>query len=152
MAGYKKTNWEGLKSYVKSCCNEILTNHGNKDVEEIWLSFKTVTDKGISQFVPIKKVGTKRSLPWITQEIKRLIRRRDSLFQKQKNGHSRDRRHFKQVKHLVQTKIKTAYICYLQSILGLSDDEGNIDTDSDNQIWSSRRVVKVILPIIGPSP
>ena len=38
------------------------------------LSFKTVIDKGISQFVPIKKIGSKRSLPWITQPIKRLIR------------------------------------------------------------------------------
>ena len=81
---YKKTNWESFRCYIKSYCNEIITNHGNKDVEKIWLSLKTVIDKGISQFVPIKKIGSKRSLPWNTQEINRLIRRRDSLFQKQK--------------------------------------------------------------------
>ena len=36
-------------------------------MEEIWITLKTVIDKGISQFVPIKKIGSKRSLPWITQ-------------------------------------------------------------------------------------
>ena len=34
---------------------------------------------------------------------------------------SRDRHHFKQVKHLVQAKIKSAYNSYIQSSLGLSD-------------------------------
>ena len=54
---------------------------------EIWLSLKTIIHKGISQFVPIKKIGSKRSLPWITQHIKRLIYTRDSLFQ---NHRSKD--------------------------------------------------------------
>ena len=76
---------------------------------------------------------SKRSLPWITQHIKRLIGERDSLFQKRKKGHHRDKRHFKEVKHLVQSKIKTAYNNYLRSVLGLSDEKGNIDTDSGKQ-------------------
>ena len=37
------------------------------------------------------------------------------------NLESRDRHHLKQVKHLVQAKIKSAYNCYIQNILGLSD-------------------------------
>ena len=43
------------------------------------------------------------------------------------------------MKHLVQTKIKTAYNCYLQSILGLKDDEGNTDTDSDKQTFAPKK-------------
>ena len=127
-----QTNWEGFKSYIKSNCDKILKDHDTKTVEEIWITIKTVIDKGISQFVPIKKIGSKRSLPWITQQIKRLIPKRDSLFQKQKKGHPRDRRHFKQVKHLVQSKIRTAYNSYLQSVLGLSGEEGNNDTDKQS--------------------
>ena len=110
-------------------------------MEEIWLSRKTVIDKGISQFVPIKKIGSKRSLPWITQHIKRFIRKRDCLFQKQKKGHPRDRRHFKEMKHLVQSKIRTAYNNYFQSVLGLSDEEGNIITHSDKQKFAPKKVV-----------
>ena len=141
---YKKTNWEGFKSYISSSFDNILKKRDIKDVEEIWLSLKTVIDKGISQFVPIKKIGSKRSLPWITQHIKRLIRKRDSLFQKQKKGHPRDRHHFKEVKHHVQSKIRTAYNNYLQSVLGLSDEEGNIDKDSDKQKFAPKQLFSLI--------
>ena len=55
---------------------------------------------------------------------------RDSLCQKQKRGRSRDRHHFKQMKHLVQAKLKLAYINYLQNILALS--EGGGDTTVNN--------------------
>ena len=43
-----------------------------------------------------------------------------------------DRRHFKQVKHLVQSKIRTEYNSYLQSVLGLSGEEGSNDTDKQS--------------------
>ena len=141
---YKKTNWDGFKLYIRSFCIEILANHTNKDVEQIWSSLKTAIETGISQFVPIKKIGSKRSMPWITQEIKRLIRKRDSLFQKQKKGHPRDRRHFKEVKHLVQTKIKSAYNNYLQSIQGLSNEEGATTTDSDQQNFAPKKLFSLI--------
>ena len=58
---------------------------------------------GIKKFIPIKKLSTKRTLPWITQEIRRLIRKRDKLYQKQKSGTGKDRYHFNQVKYLVQS-------------------------------------------------
>ena len=62
-----------------------------------------------------------KSLPWITQEIKRLARKRDKLFQLQrKTGKSKDRHHFKQVKYLVQSKIRSAYDNYLQDLLALA--------------------------------
>jgi hypothetical protein len=35
-------------------------------------------------FIPTKKIGSKPTLPWINQNIKRQIRKRDSLFQKLK--------------------------------------------------------------------
>ena len=45
-------------------------------------------------------------------------KKRYSLFQKQKKGRSKERHHFKQVKHLVQSKIRQAYNnnYYLQNI------------------------------------
>ena len=127
---FRKANWTDFKIYMAKKKTEILENFQQESVEEIWNTFKTALQKGISQFVPIKKIGSKKSLPWITQEIKRLVRKRDSLFQKQKRGRSKDRHHFKQVKHLVQSKIRQAYNNYLQNILGLSE-EGN-DTDEKN--------------------
>ena len=117
---------------------EILNNLHQKSVEDIWTALKTAIQNDISEFVPIKKIG----LPWLTQEIKRLIRKRDSLYQKQKRGRSRDRHHFKQVKHLVQAKIQMAYNNYLQNILDLS--EGGDDTAEKNAGFTSKKLFSLI--------
>ena len=139
---FRKANWTDFRSYMAEKRTEILNNRQQQSVEEIWTAFKTALHNGISQFVPIKKIGPKKSLPWITQEIKRLIRKRDSLYQKQKRGKPKDRHHLKQVKHLVQSKIRLAYNNYLQSILGLSE-EGN-DTAGNNSGFVSKKLFSLI--------
>ena len=48
------------------------------------------------------------------------------------------------MKHLVQSKIRTAYNNYLQSVIGLSDEEGNIDTDSDKQKFAPKKLFSLI--------
>ena len=55
-------------------------------VEDIWISFKNLIEQGISKFIPTKFIREKRSLPWITIKIKRLIRKRDKLFRLSKHA------------------------------------------------------------------
>ena len=114
----RKADWDKFKSYMALKSTEILCRFQESTVEEIWNALKTVLDSGIQQFVPIKKLSSKCSLPWITQEIRRLVRKRDKLYQKQKSGSCKDRCHFKRVKHLVQLKIKISHENYLADILG----------------------------------
>ena len=78
---FKKANWTDFRTYMNKKKDEILANLQQQSVEVIWSALKNALQTGISKYVPIKKFGTKRSLPWITQEIKRLIRKRDSLYQ-----------------------------------------------------------------------
>ena len=81
---YRKVDWDKFKSYMASKCTEILCRFQESTVEEIWNALKTALDFGSQQFVPIKKTSYKCSLPWITQEICRLMRKRDKLYQKQR--------------------------------------------------------------------
>ena len=122
---YRKTDWDKFKSYTVSKSTEILCRFQERTVEEIWNALKTAIDSGIQQFVPIKKLSSKCSLPWITQEIRRLMCKRDKLYQKQKSGSGKDRCHFKGVKHLVQLKIKISYENYLADILGVGSGDEN---------------------------
>lgn len=118
---YRKADWDGFKKYISKFASDFMTNYETFTVEQSWNSFKSAINQGISKFVPIKRFGEKKSLPWITQEIKRLVRKRDKIFQLQRrSGRSKDRHHFKQVKFLIQTKIRTAYDKYLQDLLGLA--------------------------------
>ena len=100
---------------------DFLANSTSKSVEELWTSFKSWVNEGLSRFIPCKKIGSKKRLPWITQSIKRLIRKRDSLYQKHKrSSRLKDRKHFVTTRHMVKVKIKQAYDRYLEDLLGIS--------------------------------
>ena len=68
------------------------------------------------------------SLPWMTQEIRRNIRKRDSLFQKyKKNRTPKDRELFIQMRHQVRHKLNLAHNQYLEDILGISKTEDDAE-------------------------
>ena len=65
-----------MKNYQEA----FLLDCNGKTVEELWLSFISSLEKFVNECVPTKLIRGKASLPWITQEIKRLIRKRDKLY------------------------------------------------------------------------
>ena len=98
---------------------DIYTNSTSKLVEELWISFKSSVNEGLARFVPCKKIGSKRNLPWITQAIDRLIRKRDSLYQRYKrSSRPKHRKQFIATRHMVKARIKQAYDSYLEDLLG----------------------------------
>ena len=73
-----------------------------KSTNQLWNEFRSTIESGIQRFVPFKHYGNRKSLPLITQEIKRYIRRRDSLYQKQKRSRQqKDRSDFLKANHKV---------------------------------------------------
>ena len=100
---YRKADCEGFKTYVEQVKEDFLVNASSKSVEELWSSFKSSINEGLKKFVPCKKIAVKRSLPWVTREIKRLIRKRDSLYKKLIfSKRSNIRKHFVNLRHLVK--------------------------------------------------
>ena len=124
---YRKADWGGFQTYMEKVKEEILASTNSKSVEELWILFKSSINEGLSKFVPCKKIGSKRSLPWITQEIKRLIRKRDSLYQMYKrSSRPKYRKQFVTTRHIVKAKIKQAYNSYLEDLLGVNNPDQNI--------------------------
>ena len=71
-----------MKLYQQS----FLSNHFRKTVQELWTDFTTALYKLSQECIPSKIIHGKSSLPWITHDIKRLIRKRDSLYTKLKKN------------------------------------------------------------------
>ena len=64
----------------------------------------------------------------MTQEIRRNIRKKDSLFQKyKKNRTPKDREVFIQMRHQVRHKLNLAHNQYLEDILGISKTEDDAE-------------------------
>ena len=118
---HRRTDWEGFKTYMDKVKEDFLANSTFKSVEELWTSFKSLVNEGLSRFILCKKDWLKEKSFLITQSIKRLIRKRDSLYQKHKRSlRTQDRKHFITTWHMVKAKIKQAYDCYLEDLLGTS--------------------------------
>ena len=123
-----------------------MVNSTSKSVEELW-TFKSSVNKGLSRFVPCKMIGSKKSLPWITQSIKRLIRKRDSLYQKHKrSSRLKDRKHFITTRHMVKAKIKQAYDRYLEDLLGISKPD--LNTSPTGEAGQSKFEVKKLFSFL----
>ena len=78
--------------------------------------------------IPTKLLSCKRSLPWVTQEIKRLIRKRDRLYSAWKaSGDSGKRESFLALRQLTKQKIKQSYQSHLEGLLGLGNNDQSCD-------------------------
>ena len=100
----------------------FLVSHEGKSINLLWEEFKGALHSGIEKHAPQHTISTKPSLPWMTQEVKGTIRKRDSLYDKYKRlRRPTDRCAFLEAKHLVKQKLKQAHDRYIEEILGLSN-------------------------------
>ena len=122
-----------MNQYTCSHCisyqQSFLINHFGKTDEELWTDFAKTLDKLSEECIPSKIIRGKSSLPWITQEIKRLIRKRVSLYTKfKKSGDQDTKTKFQTLRQQIKKKIKDSYQGYLENLLDLNDSDNTCDS------------------------
>ena len=126
---FSKADWPTFKAKMKLYQQSFLSNHYGQTVEQLWTDFTTTLDKLVQECIPAKLIRGKSSLPWITQEIKRLIRKRDSLYRKfKRSGDSDIKTKFQTLRQQIKKKIKDSYQAYLENLLGLNDEDSKCDS------------------------
>ncbi|KAK3096961.1 hypothetical protein FSP39_005118 [Pinctada imbricata] len=116
---FKKTDWDGFREFMGIYRDHVLSNTYT-DVESLWAEFKQKISEGTSSFVPSKRINGKNKLPWVNVHIKRLIRKRDKLYYRQRKSRKQeDIQRYKGIKHLVQKKMRQAHDTYIENILGI---------------------------------
>ncbi|CAC5417074.1 unnamed protein product [Mytilus coruscus] len=82
---YRKANWENMKLDMNNLHHDItLMNEQKAGVNTLWTHFQTKLEESIGKNVPKKTARKKDGSPWITSDIKRLIRKRDRWFKRMK--------------------------------------------------------------------
>ena len=76
---YRKADWDLLSDHITNIEIKIL-NSPNSSVEYIWNIFKNDLENGANKCIPHKTASNKANLPWITSEIKHLMRKRDRVY------------------------------------------------------------------------
>ena len=71
--------------------------------------------------MPSKTLRQKKDIPWLTPEIKRLIRKRDRIYKKLKSTRVEERpniiKKHRSAKHLLQQKLRQSYWSYIENII-----------------------------------
>ena len=78
---YNKADWTTFRSKLEDYQIKFLEEHYGKSVEQLWSELTEKLDQLTDQWIPSKVIKGKPSLPWISREIKKLIHKKNKLFQ-----------------------------------------------------------------------
>ena len=107
----------------------ILSDLATADIQVLWDEFVTKLQQGIDTCIPVRKAGSRNGIPWVNQEICRLMRRRDKHYKHwTRSGRPTDQKKFLDYKHLVRRVSERAYEKYIADILGLNQETDDLDT------------------------
>ena len=122
---YKKADWDQLKQSMRDVYVELKqSNLATTTVQSMLDRFATRLEQSIDKFIAVRKAGTRDGFPWINQEIRRLMRKRDKLYTRwSRSGRPYAQSRFIEYKHLVRRVSDRAYEKYLGDILGLKNDQ-----------------------------
>ena len=80
---YSKANWSDLKSDLNNYQHTFFTtNPHEKSIEENWKSLKDAVSKATIAYIPQKKISSRWNLPYLTNELKRKIRKKHRRYKK----------------------------------------------------------------------
>ncbi|CAG2228563.1 unnamed protein product [Mytilus edulis] len=136
---YKKADWDKIRIEVKNSKNEYFSlTLTNNTTEEKWTLIKNKIQEITDKNIPSKIMKQKQDIPWLTPEIKRLIRKRDRIHKKIKATKSEKKsdtiKKHRSLKHQVQQKLRTSYWNYIENII--IEDSKLKDSKPSKKFWS----------------
>ena len=115
---YSKADWKSIKSVMIDLHLAMVSDQRNLTTEELWLRFKDAFADAIKSHIPHKEARTKTSKPWITPDIRKLVKRRDRVYKKmKKQGTEELRKESQHLRRLIQRKIRHSYWEYIDKAI-----------------------------------
>ena len=116
---YKKADSEGLKKHISEFGRSLQSNFNfSTPVNQLWDNMTCELERAINKFIPHKTAKIKDRQPWINIKIRRLMRKRDKLYYKNKHQPSSEKSpKLKSLKHLIQSQSRKAYWDYVEDLI-----------------------------------
>ena len=123
---YSKGNYQGIRCDMKQFNNTFFQSSPERNsVNNNWLQFKSALHSSVARNVPSKLISSRnRRPPWLTTQVRRLIKRRDNLAKvAAKSGSYIDRNRYRKARNLASKEINSAYQSHLNQVIGnLNED------------------------------
>ncbi|XP_072039179.1 uncharacterized protein [Amphiura filiformis] len=147
---FRKMNVEEMKKESKAFQENVIQKNelGNNPnlASASWNDFKTKVNDMVQKHVPQKTIRQKWDVPWMTPEIKRLIRKKTRVYKVYKKYNSESKwEQFKQLRKSVQKSMQKAKNDYFMCLLDdgtktIGNDEVNPTTGK--KFWTHVKSVK----------
>ncbi|XP_072022153.1 uncharacterized protein [Amphiura filiformis] len=120
MYNFLKADESVLNEKVAAFTQEFLaSNPSLNTVDTNWEKIRNCLYEIMNDHVPWKMSNGKRHLPWITRDIKRCMRKRDTLYSKaRKHPSDQSWRTFRQYRNKVTSLVHNAHQEYVNNIIG----------------------------------
>ena len=123
---YRKANWKGLEGHMKQVRQtmDYQARNGNCTTEDLWSTFRAGLEKGVKQHIPHCQTKDKNGLPWLSNNTKKMMKRRNRLHKKLKQNSTTERqKRYSEIKRDIQRSTRREYWGYMEGIF-TSNDEG----------------------------
>ena len=122
---WSKADWESIKENTEIFTKEFMASCNDRTPEENWGSFKAHM-KSMLNSIPSKLSSERTNLPWLTTEVKRLCRKKRSVYNKAKKTKSTTQwARFKNLQNRTRDLLRKSHWNYVNGILQESLDSGD---------------------------
>jgi len=118
---FNKANWDIINNDLQTLATDLQKNKDNT-VESLWNQFKKI-EEVISKEVPSKMSSKRKSLPWFSHKLKRMVKRKARLYKMAKE--TGNWTHFKTYQRECKKEFKKAEINHINIAIEKGLEENN---------------------------
>lgn len=124
---FNKANWENIKIDTLVFQLQYLSQEKDNSIETNWNNIKTHLHLMADKHVPHKMSSTRTNLPWFNQHLKKLVKKKQRLYNKAKKDNTPTNwESFRSFQKLTKKAIKSSYWQYINNTLTKSLEDGNV--------------------------
>ena len=116
MLNYKKAQWDQIEKDLTETYKQLKKDQDKMSLDELWNIFKTYVQETIHKHIPTKSIGNKSRLPWVNNQLKKLINKKIKLYKKKKRNPKYKEQHH-ETKTKLQNKMRNSYWRYIENMI-----------------------------------
>ena len=117
---FHKADKISLKMKAKAVLDKFIKSDPTKnDINTNWCTIKSILNNRLHDYVPYRTTKSRHNLPWITNEIKRSMRKQDRLFLRaRKSNSNNDWSNIRKFRNFVGKLITSSHRIYMNNVIG----------------------------------
>ena len=130
---FNKADWEGLKAFLIPRL-EMIGKAYTPHPDDQWNNIKDLLHEGMKTFIPRRNTKKKDSAPWITKELRQIMKTRNRLYRRSRDkGNEKTEYRFRVFKQICKQKLRRTHASYVHNLF---TDETRPKEELSKRFWT----------------